>query len=102
MKWLTVVIVVISTMLFGGLEAKASGDISNFRLPFEGGPYEITQGPRCVPSHNDGWGIYSREALDIGLGDGTQLYATEAGMADYKDAGSNGGYCDTDPSRQWP
>jgi len=66
----------------GSIQASPTSDVSSFRVPLNGGPHRITQGPRCSVSHNDNYGIRNREAIDFGVLN-LEVVAPEGGVADY-------------------
>lgn len=72
LRSLLVLVVVALTVLTVPLQTVAvDPGIQNFRLPFDGGPFGISQGPRCVCedpnicSHNSGQGARNTEAIDF-------------------------------------
>src|SRR5262249_11417533 len=57
-----------------------------YRLPFESGPYPITQGPRCPDGSGHPTGTQA-EAIDFAMIEGIPVYAGAAGTIGYADAG---------------
>ncbi len=72
----SVVTLLFVVLLFGTRSvAQSAPSISGFRLPFEGGPFSIVQGPSC-PQYSH---LAVLEAIDFVMPEGTHLIAVQSG-----------------------
>ena len=72
----SVVTLLFVALLFGTRSvAQSAPSISGFRLPFEGGPFSIVQGPSC-PQYSH---LAVPEAIDFVMPEGTHLVAVQSG-----------------------